>query len=432
MPSTGGARGGGGGGGGNPPHPHPRSTEAPGGEAGETRAALKHGPPHPRRRARLTDRPRPRRREHTGGSAERRGDASPPPPPPGGPDGGARVGTGHRAVTPGAGGPARAHAGRAGGGGRAGARFPLPHPPPRGGSARPRQPRRTAGTRPAPGHARQSGRRGRGREGGPSSTHHATAGPEAAADTDGRPQQAWEAPAHRGAAPGQQPDGRRATRRLSGGGLGAVNRKSSGGERTAGHREGAQGPFKGASKPEVGHRGTRGPTAQGLQHKGGPMAPEDTDPAPGGPWQPRGARAATTTPPSRPAPRTLSRTRSDANPPPPHTHPARPATRARPLLLTRGREHFARGRPPPPHTKPLAAGEGTTPNSGEAGFGPERADRGHDTPSAIWSRRAQRGGGGWAGGDGEGAHSRRGFGSAWGERFGGGVRANGGANRATG
>lgn len=50
--------------------------------------------------------------------------------------------------------------------------------------------------------------------------------------------------------------------------------------------------------------------------------------------------------------------------------------------------------PPPPHTKPLAAGEGTTPNSGEAGFGPGRADRGHDTPSAIWSRRAQRGGGG--------------------------------------
>ena len=125
VPSTGGARGGGGGGG-NPPHPHPRSTEAPGGEAGETRAALKHGPPHPRRRARLTDRPRPRRRESTPAAAHR-GEGTLHPPPPGGPDGGARVGTGHRAVTPGAGGPARAHAGRAGGGP---GRSPVPPPPP--------------------------------------------------------------------------------------------------------------------------------------------------------------------------------------------------------------------------------------------------------------------------------------------------------------
>ena len=315
------------------------------------------------------------------------------------------------------------------GGGRAGARFPLPHPPPRGGSARPRQPRRTAGTRPAPGHARQSGRRGRGREGGPSSTHHATAGPEAAADTDGRPQQAWEAPAHRGAAPGQQPDGRRATRRLSGGGLGAVNRKSSGGERTAGHREGAQGPFKGASKPEVGHRGTRGPTAQGLQHKGGPMAPEDTDPAPGGPWQPRGARAATTTPPSRPAPRTLSRTRSDANPP--HTHPARPATRARPLPPHEGPRALRPGTTAPPTHKAVSGWGGDNTQQRRGRFrSREGGSRARHTFSHLVEAGTERGG--WAGGDGEGAHSRRGFGSAWGERFGGGVRANGGANRATG
>lgn len=93
-------------------------------------------------------------------------------------------------------------------------------------------------------------------------------------------------------------------------------------------------------------------------------------------------------------PRERSPARAATPTPPTHTlldqRPARGLS-----LLTRGREHFARGRPPPPpHTKPLAAGEGTTPNSGEAGFGPERADRGHDTPSAIWSRRAQRGGGG--------------------------------------
>ncbi|XP_059003419.1 collagen alpha-1(I) chain-like [Mustela lutreola] len=220
--------------------------------------------------------------------------------------------------------------------------------------------------------------------------------------------------------------GEAARQRLGDKGLGRQKPEQPRGKRTAGRREGAQEPLKRRlPRPEVSHRGTRGPTAQGLQHKGGPMAPEDNDPAHGRPWPPRGARdpghpGTVTTDPQQD---TLPRARR---------HPSVPRSTgpARPLLLTGGRGSFAQGRPPP--QEPLEAGEGTTPNSGEAVFGPEGVDRGHSAPSAVQASQGQSGGGGEVGGDGEGRvpSGRRPTSACRAVRGGGEGRTNEGASRA--
>lgn len=202
--------------------------------------------------------------------------------------------------------------------------------------------------------------------------------------------------AHRGAAPGQQPDGRRATRRLSGEGLGAGNRKSSGGK--------DRGPPRGGS----------GTLQRRLRARGRPPGHTGSHrPRPPAQGRSRGTRGC------RPGPRRALATSRGSG----HNHHATVTTgpqnalphaqqRQPPCTLldqrpsSRGAESTSPGDDHPP--KAVAAGEGTTPNSGEAGFGPKRADRGHDVPSAIWSRRARRG---WVGGDGEGAQGGRGPGA---------------------
>lgn len=116
------------------------------------------------------------------------------------------------------------------------------------------------------------------------------------------------------------------------------------------------------------------------------MAPEDTDPAPGGPWPPRGARdpghhATVTTDPQQD---TL-----------PHAHDNIPPCPAR--LDPRGLSSSPGAEAPSPgddpSQEPLEAREGTTPNSDEAGFSPEGADRGHRAPSAVQASQGQDGGG---------------------------------------
>lgn len=126
------------------------------------------------------------------------------------------------------------------------------------------------------------------------------------------------------------------------------------------------------------------------------MAPEDTDPAPGGPWPPRGARdpghhATVTTDPQQD---TL-----------PHAHDNIPPCPAR--LDPRGLSSSPGAEAPSPgddpSQEPLEAREGTTPNSDEAGFSPEGADRGHRAPSAVQASQGQDGGGGGQRRQGEGA-----------------------------
>ncbi|XP_032702654.1 collagen alpha-1(I) chain-like [Lontra canadensis] len=375
--ARGGTRGGGGGGG-NPP----TERRSPRG-AGE-REDAPHSPrpnPHPQRRARLTARaPPPRTRAHRRRRREARDDPTPHTPGrprwrraggAGAPVGHAGAGAGQRALPQSKGKPGR---------------NPTPPPPPaeaargrNGHGGRP-GPDPRPGTRAGAGGARR--RAGRSR---PPSAHDTTAGP-AAADTDGRPQRAGEAPAHRGAAPGRQADGgggEAARQRLRGKGRGRQKPEQPRGKRTAGRREGAQELLKRRlPRPEVGRRGTRGPTAQGLQHKGGPVAPEDTDPGPSGPWPPRGARApghhaTVTTDTQRDA---LPRARRHPSVPhsngPAQTPPSHPGPR--PLRP---------GTTPP--QGPLEAWEGTTPNSGEAGFGPEEADQGHSAPSPVQASQGQ-------------------------------------------
>ena len=144
--------------------------------------------------------------------------------------------------------------------------------------------------------------------------------------------------AHRGAAPGQQPDGRRATRRLSGEGLGAGNRKSSGGK--------DRGPPRGGS----------GTLQRRLRARGRPPGHTGSHrPRPPAQGRSRGTRGC------RPGPRRALATSRGSG----HNHHATVTTGPQNALphaqqrqppctlldqrpsLTRGREHFARGRPPP-------------------------------------------------------------------------------------
>jgi len=310
---------------------------------------------------------------------ERRGTLHPAPPARGGPRrrrAGADGAPGSHAE---AGGPARAHT-ASGGGPQAGAR-PPPPPPGRQRAAATattdsRDPTHARARAPERGATAGGGRR-------PSPRQHTTPPPDwrAAADTDGRPQRAWEAPAHRGRGTGSAARRGEATRRLSGEELGgARNRKSGGGgERTAGSREEAQGALSKAPPDQrsdtEGHTGSHHPRppAQGRSR-----GTQGRRPGPhGGPWQPRGARAPKHHQHHRSharPPETLSRTHNDAT----------PATQleagpARALLSSSpgDREHFAWGRPPPGKPVATARGGDDTQTSGEAGFGPERADRGH-------------------------------------------------------
>lgn len=170
--------------------------------------------------------------------------------------------------------PAPRSRGGGGEGSRAGARPPHTHQPPpeaargrKGHSGRP-------GPDPRPGgHARRSGgAHGVGREERPlvGTRHHRRAG-------GGR--HGWEATTglRSTSAPGRGTGsaGRRgeaARQRLGDKGLGRQKPEQPRGKRTAGRREGAQEPLKRRlPRPEVGHRGTRGPTAprppaQGRSH----------------------------------------------------------------------------------------------------------------------------------------------------------------------
>ena len=392
-----------------------------------------HGPPHPQRRARLTDRPRPTRTRAQPAAAWRgEGRFTPPPPARGGPRrrrAGADGAPGSHAE---AGGPARAHT-ASGGGAQAGARPPPPPP----GRQRAAATATTDSRDPTHARARAPERgatAGGGAEAVPSSAHNATAG------LAGGGGHGWEAAAGLGSASAQGARGTgsaagrgEATRRLSGEELGgAGNGKSGGGgERTAGSREEAQGALSKAPPDQrsdtEGHTGSHHPRppAQGRSR-----GTQGRRPGPhGGPWQPRGARAPKHHQHHRSharPPETLSRTHNDAT----------PATQleagpARALLSSSpgDREHFAWGRPPPGKPVATARGGDDTQTSGEAGFGPERADRGH--------RRAFRhpveanGSGSASAAPGRRKHSGLRAGSAWGEnRFGEG-RANEDASRAT-
>lgn len=289
------------------------------------------------------------------------------------------------------GGPAHAHAGR--GGGRAGARFP-----PAPGRQRAATAAATDGQDPTRARARAPERETRPGEGRRPPRRHTTPPPgrRRRQTRMGGRSGPGKRQAHRGAAPGQQPDGRRATRRLSGEGLGAGNRKSSGGK--------DRGPPRGGS----------GTLQRRLRARGRPPGHTGSHrPRPPAQGRSRGTRGC------RPGPRRALATSRGSG----HNHHATVTTgpqnalphaqqRQPPCTLldqrpsSRGAESTSPGDDHPP--KAVAAGEGTTPNSGEAGFGPKRADRGHDVPSAIWSRRARRG---WVGGDGEGAQSGRGPGA---------------------
>ncbi|XP_048963949.1 collagen alpha-1(I) chain-like [Canis lupus dingo] len=197
----------------------------------------------------------------------------------------------------------------------------------------------------------------------------------------GRPQRAREAPGAPGsAAPGRQ-DGRRtgaafgkAADGRRPGGQGPARRRrtasGSGGGEDRGPPRGAFGkPQKAPGRPRVGRPGAHaGPTARGLQRKGGPAAPEDAARPPRrapsnlaglvGPNRHRSREPV--------LPRTLSRTR--ATTPSPNTPRAPPSSPS-----SEDREHFARGRPPPSH-----GGQGGGHDPGrrpQAGAGPTHTRR---------------------------------------------------------
>lgn len=340
-----------------------------------------HGPPHPQRRARLTDRPRPTRTRAQPAAAWRGEGRFTPPPPPGAVlDGGARARTGHRAVTPRPAG-RRALTRHRGGGPQAGARPPPPPP----GRQRAAATATTDSRDPTHARARAPERgatAGGGAEAVPSSAHNATAG------LAGGGGHGWEAAAGLGSASaqgarhriGSQTGGghktaqRRGTRRRQ------KQEKRRGRREDGGQPRGSSGsPFKSASGPKVGHRGPHGvPPPEASSTRAVPWHPRTPT------WPPRRALATSRgsgpeTPPThhrshaRP-PETLSRTHNDAT----------PATQleagpARALLSSSpgDREHFAWGRPPPGKPVATARGGDDTQTSGEAGFGPERADRGH-------------------------------------------------------
>lgn len=348
----------------------PRSAGARRGGSGNT-LPTRHGPPLPATASEADWPGRATADEGTPAAAARRGEGRSNPPHTGAAPMAARGrgrGTGrpHR----GRGGPARAPAGR----GEPGRSPTPPHPggrqraaatataagrdpthararaPERGGGAR----RRAGGTVPRPHTTPPPGRRRQTRMGGRN-------GPEKHQRTGAR---------HR---VGRQTGGGRETTARRQGAQALETGAATGEEDRGPPRGSTRGPQRRLPRPEVGRQGARGPTAQGLQHKGGPAAPEDTDPAPGGPWPPRGARA-----PGHHATVTTD--------PPTGRSPARTTTPLRaPLDWTRaglsssqGAESPSPGDDRPP--EPLGAGEGTTPNSGEAGFGPEGVDRGHSAP----------------------------------------------------
>lgn len=141
-------------------------------------------------------------------------------------------------------------------------------------------------------------------------------------------------------------------------------------------------PRRGRAKSPPGC--ARGPTARGLQHKGGPMAPPDADPARplGEPWGKPSQRALRPCHPQQPRDRplgTLSRTRGDP-PPAPRPGPAGPPTRAAgaPFSLLSpsflhsrewGRQHSARDPAPQEPWRPKG-GAGTRPTA-RPGLGPD-------------------------------------------------------------
>ncbi|XP_041598306.1 collagen alpha-1(I) chain-like [Vulpes lagopus] len=314
-------------------------------------------------------------------------------------------------------------------GGGAPGQSPNPSPPP-GRRARGRGRPTASGRRgpdPRPGHARARAGTAAGGDGGRRETtaaprHHTTPPPGGgrgqAADAGGK---AAAGPGSAGA-PGSAAPGRprRATDEDEGGGgrerpptgdapaaRGPRRRRtasgSGGGEDRGPPRGGFGKPQKMPGSPRSGALGrTRGPTARGLQRKGGPAAPEDAGPAPtAGPKQPRGARGPQPPPFTRPLlPRTLSRThtRNDAPPQHPRAPPSSPSSE--------DREHFARGRPPSHGGR----GEQDTQQRRGRFRSPEGGVRGgtRGAPATVRSGDAGRrgaGGGRRVGGDGEEAHS---------------------------
>ncbi|XP_041598319.1 collagen alpha-1(I) chain-like [Vulpes lagopus] len=340
-------------------------------------------------------------------------------------------------------------------GGGAPGQSPNPSPPP-GRRARGRGRPTASGRRgpdPRPGHARARAGTAAGGDGGRRETtaaprHHTTPPPGGgrgqAADAGGK---AAAGPGSAGA-PGSAAPGRprRATDEDEGGGgrerpptgdapaaRGPRRRRtasgSGGGEDRGPPRGGFGKPQKMPGSPRSGALGrTRGPTARGLQRKGGPAAPEDAGPAPtAGPKQPRGARGPQPPPFTRPLlPRTLSRThtRNDAPPQHPRAPPSSPSSE--------DREHFARGRPPSHGGR----GEQDTQQRRGRFRSPEGGVRGgtRGAPATVRSGDAGRRGAG--GGGGAAATGRKRTACQGRERVGKGRsregRANEGASRATG
>ncbi|XP_048963951.1 collagen alpha-1(I) chain-like, partial [Canis lupus dingo] len=350
-----------------------------------------------RRRAALTDRPTEGRSRPTDRAARtprrRRGETralTRHPLPPDGPDGG---GGGPRAGTD-AGGRAGAGSGpstRSDGGGAPGqSRTPPRHRGERG--PRTANGERTPGPDPrpgtrAPGGDAAGGGGGGGDDGGP--RHHTTPPPGAGASggRGGRPQRAGKRRAPGSAAPGRQ-DGRRtgrafgkgAERAPAQGPPGAERRAGAVEERTAGHREGLSGSLRHLGG-EVGAQGARGvpppeaSSARAVRHLRTPAGPT------AGPSNPAGP-GAQPPPFTRPVLRERSRTRA--------TTPS-PNTPARLLLPFLGGPRALRLGRPPSH----GGQGGKTPNSGEAGFGPRRAELGRAwRPATVRSGTRAGGGGG--------------------------------------
>ena len=259
-----------------------------------------------------------------------------------------------------------------------------------------------------------------------------------AADTERRPQRAWEAPTHQSAPPGLVTE-RRRPRHGPPGGKGSEAPAKSDGE-TGPRAQRQRSPTRVSNQAPRGSRAksppgrARGPTARGLQHKGGPVAPPDADAA-RPPQRTLGANPRRG--PSGPATRSshatgpwnaLPHARRPTNRAPPT--PAGPPTRAAgapfsllpPLpSLTRewGRQHSARD-PAPQEPQRPKGGAGTR-QTARPGLGPDTVTGGGrgeeaDARSVVqaeagWEPKAAQNGR-WAGGCGEGARTKRGPDSA--------------------
>ncbi|XP_041598320.1 collagen alpha-1(I) chain-like [Vulpes lagopus] len=313
-------------------------------------------------------------------------------------------------------------------GGGAPGQSPNPSAPP-GRRARGRGRPTASGRRgpdPRPGHARARAGTAAGGDGGRRETkaaprHHTTPPPGGGGGKRrtraGRPQRAREAPAPRGARHrvGKTGDGRGRGRGRTG--------KAADGRRPGG--QGAKAPENG--KRERWRRGPRA-TARGLRE-----ASEDA-------WEPKVGRPGAHAGSHRPRPPAQGRSRGTRGRRPgphggpqatsrgsgaptatvhatgspenalPHTHaqrrPAPTPPRASFLPFLGGPRALRPGTPP----QPWRVGGSKTPNSGEAGFGPQRAELGaahaaRPRPCGRGTRAGGGRGGGRVGGDGEEAHS---------------------------